>query len=103
MRGLDWVGPDEQERGCRNWATAIGYRTDNRHVHRDVSIGSKYREPPMLTQLRAVARACETDGYVVMNVYQLGRNQTDVAILWEESKHYGFTLAFMYTPKSALR
>lgn len=81
---------DEQERCGREYCAANGLTVGL--VHREIWSGYQYREREKLALMRERYREGKIQGVVFRTLDRLSRNQTHVAILFEECEHYGITL-----------
>lgn len=81
---------DEQERAGRAYCAERGYIVGQ--VHREIWTGYQYRERKKLNLMRDRYRDGKIQGIVFRTLDRLSRNQTHVAILFEECEHYGVQL-----------
>jgi DNA invertase Pin-like site-specific DNA recombinase len=86
----DGTSMDEQERCGREYCAEHGLSVGL--VHREIWSGYQYREREKLALMRERYRAGKIQGVVFRTLDRLSRNQTHVAILFEECEHYGVTL-----------
>ncbi len=81
---------DTQVENCLALAQANGIKIVE--VFREVFTGSLYRERPLLTKLRQMARNREFDIIIINTFDRLSRNQTHQAVLWDEMEHLGIKI-----------
>lgn len=86
----DGTSLDMQVENCSNHALL-----NNVHVievFREVFPGSVYRERPLLTKLRQMAKNGEFDAIIINTFDRLSRNQTHMAVLIDEMEHLGIKI-----------
>lgn len=81
---------DGQVANCMTYANANNMLVVE--TFREVFTGSLYRERPLLTKLRQMARNRELDVVIINTFDRLSRNQTHQAVLWEEMEHLGIKI-----------
>jgi site-specific DNA recombinase len=86
----DGTSLDTQVENCTRYAASLQLRVVE--VFREVFTGSLYRERPMLTKLRVMARNGEFDALIVNMFDRLSRNQTHLAVLIDEMEHLGIQI-----------
>jgi DNA invertase Pin-like site-specific DNA recombinase len=86
----DGTSMDEQERCGREYCAEHGLIIGQ--IHREIWSGYQYREREKLALMRERYREGKIQGVVFRTLDRLSRNQTHVAILFEECEHHGIAL-----------
>lgn len=81
---------DVQVTNCLAYARENGIEVIE--VFREVYTGSLYRERPLLSKLRQMARNREFDVIIINTFDRFSRNQTHQAVLWDEMQHLGISI-----------
>lgn len=91
----DGTSLDTQEKACRTFCAANGWLV--RDVYREQFSGFT-RERPKLSELRESVRRRAIEVVVILAIDRLSRNQTDLAILWDEMEHNHVRIACVTEP-----
>ncbi len=86
----DGTSLDSQVENCANFALANNIGVVE--TFREVFTGSLYRERPLLTKTREMARKGEIDCIIINTFDRLSRNQTHLAVLIDEMTHLGIEI-----------